>query len=651
LKSSLKPYGDLLAEYVRPEKRQFALLSALLLGKIGLQLASPQFMRTFIDTATGGAVATGPAPGIAAPVGQTDPLLRSGLLFLIAAILQQAANIGVAYVGRDLGWKTTNALRADLAAHCLRLDLSFHNARTPGEMIERIDGDVNSLSNFFSQFVIELFGNALLLIGVLAFLFQADWRAGLVLTVFTLVTLAVVGRLQGYGSALWKKHRQASADLYGFIEERLAGTEDIRASGATAYVMRRFHSLLRTAHRTLVRAGTLGAGVSHNSAEALFAAGSTAALAVSASLFASRQITIGTVYLILHYTNMLRWPIANLARQVQHLQQAGASVKRVQELFAIEPKIVERPPAVATTAPPQDSGCRGGVLPPAVATTAPPQDSGRRGGVFPPALSVTFEHVSFGYEPEKDAANGDEPSVDPPPKEMVLRDVSFSLAPGAVLGLLGRTGSGKTTLCRLLFRLYDPDEGTIQLSHNGLPGADIRTLRLSDLRSRVGIVTQDIQLFQASVRDNLTLFDPSVSDARIQGAIEALGMGDWLASLPEGLDTELASGGRGLSAGEAQLLALTRIFMQDPALVVLDEASSRLDPATEALLEHAIDALLEGRTAIVIAHRLRTVQRADEILILKDGAIAELGPRLDLARDPTSHFYRLLQTGLEEVLA
>jgi ATP-binding cassette subfamily B protein len=167
----------------------------------------------------------------------------------------------------------------------------------------------------------------------------------------------------------------------------------------------------------------------------------------------------------------------------------------------------------------------------------------------------------------------------------------------------------------------------------------------------VGIVTQEIQLFQASVRDNLTLFDTTVSDAQIEAAIEAMGMGDWLASLSEGLDTELASGGKGLSAGEAQLLALARIFMQDPALVVLDEASSRLDPATEAMLERAIDTLIEGRTAIVIAHRLRTVQRADEILILENGAICEQGARVDLARDPASRFYSLLQTGLEEVLA
>jgi len=595
-------------------------------------------MRTFID------VATGAAPLVAETDGLLDPLVRAGLLFLVAAILQQAANVGVTYVGRNLGWKTTNALRADLAAHCVRLDMSFHNARTPGEMIERIDGDVNALSSFFSEFVIQLFGNALMLVGVLVFLFQADWRAGLVMTLFALVMLAIIGKLQGYGSALWRKQREASADLYGYIEERLAGTEDIRSSGATAYVLRGFHRVLRTAHWALVRAGTLGAGISQNSAEALFAIGSTAALATSATLFVTDTITIGTVYLILYYTNMLRWPIAQLTRQVQHLQQAGASIKRVRELLSIEPKIVQQPLFAG-------------------ATTAPLQDDNRRGGVLPPtgALAITFEHVSFGYEPEAPKTDGrssaEHPIADGPDgsdpflKEMVLRDVSFSLSPGTVLGLLGRTGSGKTTLCRLLFRLYDPDEGRIYFSSDGAASAaDIRTLSLSELRSQVGIVTQEIQLFQASVRDNLTLFDSAVPDARIEAAIETLGMGGWLASLPQGLDTELASGGKGLSAGEGQLLALTRIFMQDPALVVLDEASSRLDPATEALLEGAIDALLRNRTAIVIAHRLRTVQRADEILILEKGEICERGARVELARDPTSRFYSLLQTGLEEVL-
>lgn len=233
----------------------------------------------------------------------------------------------------------------------------------------------------------------------------------------------------------------------------------------------------------------------------------------------------------------------------------------------------------------------------------------------------------------------------------MLHDVTFELETGKVLGLLGRTGSGKTTLTRLLFRLYDVDTGSITLD-----SIDLRQVSLADVRQHIGMVTQDVQLFEATVRDNLTLFrryDPSktpIPDAEIEAALHTLGLGDWLANLPEGLDTMLKSGGQGLSAGEAQLLAFTRVFLRNPQLVVLDEASSRLDPATEAVLERAIDTLLYGRTAIIIAHRLRTVQRADDILILADGRIQEHGPRLQLLTNPESRFSQLLQTGIETAL-
>jgi len=220
------------------------------------------------------------------------------------------------------------------------------------------------------------------------------------------------------------------------------------------------------------------------------------------------------------------------------------------------------------------------------------------------------------------------------------------LKPGSVLGLLGRTGSGKTTLARLIFRLYDPASGCVEIN-----GQDIRQSKLETLRRNIAIVTQDVQLFRGSIRDNLTFFDRSIPDEKILGTLDELELGDWYASLANGLDTKLDIGSRSLSAGEAQLLAFTRVFLRDPGLVILDEASSRLDPATEQRLERAIDKLLQNRTAIIIAHRLGTVQRADEIMILESGRVIEYGDRQALAANLDSHFYQLLQTGLEEVLA
>jgi ABC-type multidrug transport system fused ATPase/permease subunit len=279
-------------------------------------------------------------------------------------------------------------------------------------------------------------------------------------------------------------------------------------------------------------------------------------------------------------------------------------------------------------------------------------------------LEVQFEDVSFGYH---DGLVNDT-------SEMVLHNLSFHIAPRKVVGLLGRTGSGKTSLTRLLFRLYDPDHGVIRIAQHNIhpmyreksfpaprggdkgvgdvihPLVDIRQISLDQLRQQIGMITQNIQLFNASVRDNLTFFDDRIPDDRILSAIRDLDLWGWYRSLPDGLDTELESGGGGLSAGEAQLLAFTRIFLKDPGLVILDEASSRLDPATENMINSAVERLVHNRTAIIVAHRLGTVQRADEIMILEDGRVSEYAPRLGLANDPDSHFSRLLQTGLEEVL-
>jgi ATP-binding cassette subfamily B protein len=613
MKIPLKRYWDLLVNYLKPQRPRATLLAVLLLGNIGLQLVNPQIMRHFLDTAQAG--------------GATETLLRAALLFTGVALIQQVVSVLATYVSENVAWTATNALRADLAEHCLRLDMSFHNAHTPGEMIERVDGDVTALSNFFSQFVIQVFGNALLLVGVLALLFREDWRVGLTLTGFSLVALYILGRFRSIAVPHWTAQRQASADLFGFLEERLAGSKDIRSNGAEAYVMRHFYQLMRELMSRSLKAGLM-VNIMLNTLFLFFALGTATAFAVGAYLFQEEAITIGTVYIIFHYTRMLERPIDQIVHQIEDLQRAGAGITRIQELLGTQCKI-------------QDDA---GPLPGCALA---------RG-----ALAVQFQDVSFGYDDQvasqKNDASPDDGSEDaaaPPRKETVLHDLSFRLEPGTVLGLLGRTGSGKTTLTRLLFRLYDPDSGAVHLGDNGESLADLRRIPLVELRQRVGMVTQNIQLFHATVRDNLTFFDEDIPDGRILEVIRDLGLWKWYESLPRGLDTELESGGGGLSAGEAQLLAFARIFLQNPGLVILDEASSRLDPATENLIERAVGKLVQGRTAIIIAHRLGTVQRADEIMILENGRIGEYGARSELASDPGSRFYSLLQTGLEEVLA
>jgi ATP-binding cassette subfamily B protein len=492
-----------------------------------------------------------------------------------------------------------------------------------------------ALSNFFSQFILQVFGNMLLVIGILVVLVREDWRVSLSLALFVAITAAVLLRLANIAVPSWEAERQASADLYGFLEERLAGTEDIRSNNARDYVLNRFYQLTRELMRKTIKAG-LRFNVLLNTTWVLFAIGNAVAFLVSASLFKANIITLGTVYMIVYYTNMLNWPLERITQQMQDLQRAGASLIRILGIQRIRGKI----PGENNFAPPA------------------------RMQLHPGPLAVKFNQVTFGYSDSISSASkgttsqvaeislaGDPVEIEKlVEKEIVLQDISFDLKPGRVIGLLGRTGSGKTTLTRLLFRLYDPDQGSIRLG-NGMNLLDIRQLPVQELRRRVGMVTQNIQLFHATVRENLTFFDSSIPDEKTLEALRDLGLWEWYHSLPQGLDTELESGGGGLSAGEAQLLAFTRIFLRDPGLVILDEATSRLDPATEYLIEQAVDKLVRDRTAIIVAHRLGTVQRADDILILEDGRVCEYGERVRLAEDPASRFYHLLRTGLEEVLA
>lgn len=583
MKNLLKSYWNLLATYLAIQKKRVALLCTLLLVGIGLQLINPQIVRFFIDSAE---QQTG-----------VERLLGAAALFMGIAIVRQVVVLASEYVGEVVAWTATNQLRVDLAEHCLRLDMSFHKQYKPGELIERVDGDVNALANFFSQLVIRLATNLLLLIGIVVLLWLSDWRVGVSITSILVFGVWVLGRLQKHTVPRWQALREVEANLYGYVEEWLNGTEAIRSNGAVPYIFRRLYQLLRVRWQKAMHAQYLQIFVT-STPITIFGLAYVAAHILGTTLFADGAMTIGSIYLIFYYIDLLKGPLWQIRSQIADLQQAAASINRIADLRQIQPTIHDGPGAPLPTGP----------------------------------LAVQFDHISFYYEDE--------------PETNVLTDLNFSLTPGTVLGLLGRTGSGKSTLTKLLFRFYDPSAGVIRLGDT-----DIRQTHQADLRARIGLVTQEVQLFRASVRDNLTLFDDTIDDDQIQAVLQDLGLSDWLNALPNGLDTQLAVGGSGLSAGQAQLLAFARVFLADPGLVIMDEASSRLDPATEQLIERAIDKLLADRTAIIVAHRLSTVQRADQIMILADGRVIEHDQRINLVSNPQSRFYSLLQTGLEEAFA
>ncbi|MBE9169824.1 ABC transporter ATP-binding protein [Pleurocapsales cyanobacterium LEGE 06147] len=320
----LRRYGYLLSNYLKPQRSRVVGLAIALLGSIGLQILNPLLLRNFIDTAVAG--------------GATRTLLVTAGLFTGIALIQQALQVGATYLSETVAWTATNALRADLVDHCLDLDLSFHKLHPPGELVERVDGDVTELSRFFSQFTIYILGNGIFLGGILIVLWLEDWRAGLLLTVFAIAALMTLGRLHTYAVQPWAAYRQMNAKFFGFLGERLAGLEDIRANGAVSYVMHRFYQLLQH-WLPLYHKARLTSTVLWGTSVGLYTLGNAIALAIGAYLWSQQAITIGTVYLIFYYATLLYQPIEQIREELENLQQAEANILRIQDLFQVRSRI------------------------------------------------------------------------------------------------------------------------------------------------------------------------------------------------------------------------------------------------------------------------------------------------------------------------
>ncbi len=520
-------------------------------------------------------------------------LLPIGIAYVVGGLAATGINVLVTWRSTTLAWKITNTLRTDLARRVLDADRAFLRDHPTGELVSRIDGDVSALTDMLAMFVARVLSVVFVALGgviVLAIL------APILAPVFLVNMLVLAWFMWAHRSAVLTEAeaaRDAEGELLSVVEERLSGADDLATLGAGHVAVARVADAAQVMLLT-------GSATMHEQVKVigklrtLVAASQVAMMVVGALLLSRGIVTLGTVFVGFRMVAAVSGPIEGIGWRLRELAGAGGSARRIATLIA-------RPVAEVG------------------------ESSFPAGG-----LDVHMDTVGLTYD------DGD---------TEVLSDVSLRVAAGRRLGLVGRTGSGKTSIARLLLRIVPVTSGEVRFG-----GVPCHTVSEIEFRNRIAAVPQEVQLFPGTVRDNVALFDDEVSDADVEEALGEVGLADWLQAQSNGLQTQLATtdGGAGLSAGEAQLLALARLFCRQPSVIVLDEATSRIDPETQAQLEAATERLLVGRTAVIIAHRLATLDRCDDIAVLDAGRVIEFGSRRDLLADPNSAFARLTRAGSEE---
>ena len=567
--------------WVRPYWRRVIAATALVVAGSALQIVGPLLTAGAID------LYLKPRPEPTALRLQAL-LVRLGLpseggaglatltLLYLASLIVSAALLSVqARTMLMTGQLVMRDLRQGLFAHLQRLDLAWFNRTPAGRVITRLTNDVEAVNELFTSGLVEILADVFLLGGIVAVLFSLDWRLALV--AFSVLPFLILLSMwfRANARSIYREVRTRLAAINTFLQEHLAGMSVVQLARAEARVQGRFTEV-DAAHRDVNIRGIFYYAVFYPAVELLTAAGLAALLLFGGIWSASGTVSLGVLVAFLQYVQRFYRPISDLAENYNVLQASLAAAERLHGLLETRPDVVE--PA------------------------APAAEPARAG-------SLAFDDVSFAYEKEQWALSG----------------VSFTVRPGERLAVVGHTGAGKSTLVNLLLRFYDPQRGRVTVD-----GTNVRDWATPRLRRRFAVVLQEIDCFAGTVGENVRLGRRDIDDARIRWALDQVGAGDLLARLPSGLETQLGERGSGLSVGERQLVAFARALVGDPEFLVLDEATSSVDPATEATIQKALLRLLEGRTAVIIAHRLATVMGCDRVIVLHHGRLVEEGTHAEL---------------------
>lgn len=560
---------------LRPYRGRVAVMFVALLLATGAGLAPPYLAGRAIDAITAGEGS-----------GDSTELTWIVAVFIAAAVVYATATYAQTYLVGWVGTRALQDLRERVFAHLQGMSIGFFTRNRPGVLISRMTNDVEALNQLVSDGIVTLFSSTLTLLGVVVILLVLDVQLALVtfLTFPLLAIASLVFRIVSAGA--YRATRERIAAITAYLQETLSGVRVVRSFGQEPHhvaVMTDLNEANRAANMKTVY---LNAAY-FPAVELLSAVGTAVILLYGGSQAIDGAIALGTIVAFVAYLQTFFDPIQQLSQLYTTYQQGMAALDKIFDLLDTEPDMTDEPDAV---------------------------DPGPLRG------EIRMEGVSFSY-----VADAIEREALGEPVEWALRDVDLVVPAGQTLALVGATGAGKSTFAKLVARFYDPQAGTVRID-----GHELRDLRQRALRRQLGIVPQEGFLFSGTVRENIAFGRPEASPEEIDEAVAAVGATEFIASLPDGLDTEVGERGIQLSAGQRQLVAFARALLAEPSILILDEATSNVDVRTEKVIERGLERLLAGRTAIVIAHRLSTIRRAGKIVVLEHGRIAEAGTHDEL---------------------
>ena len=499
------------------------------------------------------------------------------VIVFVAYIIRTLMEYVVTYYGHNLGVLVEADLRRDLFTHVQDLSFSFFDRNRTGHLMSRITGDLFEITELAHHGPEDLFISCVTLFGALAVMLTIEWRLALI--VFSLVPVLVMltvfqrGKMDSASSEVKEK----LAGINGDVESSLSGMRTAKAYANEEYEIQKF-SASNDRFKRAKRGYYKALAVYHSGFQFLMSLMNVVAIAAGGYFILRGELTyIGLITFNLYISTFLS-PIRRLASFVEQYTAGMAGFRRFRELMSVEPEIKDAPDAV------EMGGVRGG---------------------------IEFEDVSFYYKEDK----------------TVLEHVNLKISSGETLAIVGPSGGGKTTLCQLIPRFYDVKEGRVLID-----GADIRTVTQKSLRRNIGIVQQDVFLFAGTVKDNICYGRADATMEEIEEAARKAEMHDDIMAMPDGYDTYIGERGILLSGGQRQRISIARVFLKNPPILILDEATSSLDSITESNIQHSFEALAKGRTTIVIAHRLSTVRSADMIAVIDDDGISEYGAHEELMR-------------------